>query len=305
MLVNCENCGEEIKKRPSKIKTLKNIYCSKKCKIEIRHGCKKNSRFFEKIDTEEKAYWLGFICADGWMAKSEPSFGIGLGVRDKNHLSKIADLFDVKISEDEKRVQIQVYNPITYEHLLDKDVVPLKSYIDCFKVFDYIPEYLMNHFIRGWFDGDGSISLMKKNASEFSIVGTLGNIEKIQNLILENVEILNKTKILPCKNIFALKWGGSSQLMDLREWLYKDATVFLERKKDKFDKVHIKNIKGTSKYRGVHKQKTDDKWVAQISVSGKIHRLGAFFEENEAALAYNKSLIKFNKSLNYKNIIKE
>ena len=302
MLVNCENCGKSIKKSPSKIKTLKNIYCSKECKVEIRHGSKKNARFFEKIDTEEKAYWIGFICADGWVSQREPSIGIGIGVKDESHLLKFSELLDGTINKDSKKIQIQVYNPILYGHLLDKGVVPLKSYIDCFEVFDYIPDSLMNHFIRGWFDGDGSISLMDKNASEFSIVGTYGNIEKIQNIILKNVSALNKTKILPCKNIFALKWGGSSQLIDLREWLYRDAKIFLERKKEKFDKIRIKKTSGSSKYRGVHKTK-NGKWVTQINRNKKIYHIGTFDSEEEAAIAYNNVLAEYGKPIKYRNEI--
>lgn len=44
--------------------------------------------FFKEIDTEEKAYWLGFIAADGFITTRDNTVGITLGRKDKNHLFK-------------------------------------------------------------------------------------------------------------------------------------------------------------------------------------------------------------------------
>ncbi len=300
MLVECENCGELVKKSPSHVKTLKHIFCGKKCRTEYRFLNKKNSKFFENINTEEKAYWLGFICADGWMCNRDPSFGVGLSSVDKIHLMKFARLFDAKIIENTRvvhgkiyyRVQIQVYNPFLYEQLLSKGVVPNKSLINRLDVFKYVPKYLSSHFVRGWFDGDGSIYINKvKCANTFSICGTKGNLRKIQSMILNGVENLRVTKIKSTKGIFALEWGGSHQAIAIRNWLYNDATVFLSRKKEKFNKVVRKIGKKTSDYRGVHWNKENEKWIAQITYNKKVHYLGSFREEEMAALAYTKALI--------------
>lgn len=302
MLVKCENCEKLVKTYPSHVKILKHIFCDKKCRTEYRFLNKKNSKFFEKINTEEKAYWLGFICADGWMCSRDPSFGIGLSSVDKKHLMKFAELFDARMWEKDQKVQVQVYNPFLYEQLLNKGVVPNKSLINCLEVFDYIPYKLNNHFVRGWFDGDGSISTWGKYSSEFSITGAYGNLEKIQNMILQDIETLRITKILNSKNVFVVKWGGNSQLMDIRRWLYSDATIFLERKKEKFDTVVTSSGKGSSAYRGVYWSKKIKKWVANINHNRKTHYLGASVDEIIAAKMYNKALVDFGHSLNYRNI---
>jgi len=48
-----------------------------------------NHNFFETIDTEEKAYWLGFIAADGGLASNIYRLTIGLNQKDQNHLEKL------------------------------------------------------------------------------------------------------------------------------------------------------------------------------------------------------------------------
>jgi len=305
MLVKCKNCEKLVKTYHSYVKILKHVFCNKKCRTEYRFLNKKNSKFFEKINTEEKAYWLGFICADGWMCSREPSVGIGLSIRDKNHLMKFAKLFNAHTWENSQKVQVQVYNPFLYEQLLNKGVVPKKSLIDCLEVFKYIPRSLIHHFVRGWFDGDGSIYKMSGHESLFcfSITGTKGNLNELQNIIMDGIESLRKTKIYNDHSVFSLKWGGNNQIINIRRWLYNDATVFLERKKEKFDKIELKKRKGSSIYRGVSWSKKRNKWIASIQNNKKVYNLGGFDKEEEAAMEYNKALKDYGHSLNKRNMI--
>lgn len=48
-----------------------------------------NHDYFEKIDSEEKAYWLGFIAADGYVNKAN-CVGVTLASKDHAHLLKLA-----------------------------------------------------------------------------------------------------------------------------------------------------------------------------------------------------------------------
>jgi len=111
----------------------------------------------------------------------------------------------------------------------------------------WLDESLYNHFIRGVFDGDGSISfLIRDNSPEFNITGTEELLAYIQNILMKECN-LNKTKLTKKKNsktnIVALRYSGTVNLIKIRRWLYKDATIYLERKYNKFMKVEIKKGK--------------------------------------------------------------
>ena len=56
--------------------------------LDFCHFKKFNEHIFDIIDTEEKAYWLGFIYADGCISLKTNAFEISLKYDDINHLNK-------------------------------------------------------------------------------------------------------------------------------------------------------------------------------------------------------------------------
>lgn len=101
-----------------------------------------------------------------------------------------------------------------------------------FPADDQVPKDLIPHFIRGYFDGDGCITSSKSNI-KWSILGTSNFLSSIQDIMVEKLQ-LNKTKIYKAKNIYSLEYKGRKQIKTIKEWLYNDATIFLERKYNKF-----------------------------------------------------------------------
>ena len=53
---------------------------------------------FDTIDSEEKAYWLGFIYADGWISDANNCFTLTLQQRDVEHLLKFNEFIANKNS---------------------------------------------------------------------------------------------------------------------------------------------------------------------------------------------------------------
>jgi hypothetical protein len=299
---------------------------------------KYNEDFFEKINTGEKAYWLGFILADGCVEKRLKGkryfyrLSVEIKESDLGHLEKIANIFGVKVRK-RRRKKIGKYlgyvsscsfalsNKKIVEDLIAKGVVPRKTYEDCSDVINSVENEFISDFIRGYFDGDGTVCISKKNGIEdfstscFSIVSHRKEIlEKVKKIMVERLFISNKeimTRVKGRNNpIFLLCWGGRFQLYSIYNYLYKGATVFLDRKKKIFDRIYEynsrQNKKKSSIYNGVYYFKPCKRWAVCIVVDKKQIHLGYYDEEKEAAMAYDKFIINNVDNLRYKlNILKK
>jgi hypothetical protein len=307
----CPQCGKETfyKNKSCLHKANKKNTICKRCKGYADYV---NLDFFEKIDTEEKAYWLGFIYADGNINKETNSLCIVLSIKDYNHLEKLAKIFNKKLytrefKDERKQCKKETYSSVILkisskqikEDLISKSVVPGKTYIDSDEIFNHIPDNLLNHFIRGYFDGDGCVyATVKKINNYISFVGQRKFLNKTQSIIV-NYTGASASKNQIGNGCETLKWGGVEQIKSILEWLYKDATVFLERKQIKAEEC-IKNanlIRKIDNYRGVSQKKNSDLWRARIRNNDKEVSLGSYKDKIKAALAYDSAIIKYNKPL--------
>ena len=114
-------------------------------------------------------------------------------------------------------------------------VVPRKTKQLSFPGQHQVPSHLIRHFIRGFFDGDGSVYKTQTPCISFT-----GTYEMLSGIKEEMQKITNtQANIHPYKNkdVFEYKVGGEIHMTKIYEYLYKDATIFLGRKKDKFEEV--------------------------------------------------------------------
>ena len=303
--MKCFICKKEINRAidKSKVKRNNHFFCDKKCYLgQKQREVIQNYNFFETVDTEEKAYWLGFIYADGCVSSKGYSIQINLSSKDHNHLKKISNIFGKEISNYKDNLgyhksQLHIYSVKLHSDLIKNGVVPRKTYIDSNIIFDCVPQNLLNHFIRGYFDGDGCISVDNRNLKQkrgtVSIAGTKTFITKIKKIILDKIG-LNDTKLHKTYYIYILSWGGKKQIEAIYYYLYKNATIFLERKKEKFEELGKFIPQGKSKYIGVQWYKKSKKWLAKITIKGTKIKLGYFVNEETAAEAYDNAIIKYN-----------
>ena len=153
-------------------------------RFEVNHG------YFTDIDTEEKAYWLGFMFADGYVTSTAGKrVGCTLSSRDKDHLEKFAKSIDATYSV-KTYTGVTTYGPVEYSRLL---VASDQMYDDLVRHGcverksnvlvppTTVPESLEFAFIRGYIDGDGAIAIHKgaKSGFRIKIIGTLEIIEWI------------------------------------------------------------------------------------------------------------------------------
>ena len=211
-----------------------------------------NGKIFEHIDTEEKAYWLGFIFADGNISKSRPTFAINLQYSDIGHLEKLRKFLNYK-QEIRKQTQkdgnsicrMKVDNKDLWNSLNNYGCIPTKSLIVEFPNLDifietntYNKETLIKHFIRGFVDGNGSLTYCggKKSRKyklypELNIVGTKKFLEELIKHLPINKD--SKAKIYKHVNVANILLTNK-QAYNCIKYLYEDATIYLDRKYNKY-----------------------------------------------------------------------
>jgi len=183
--MNCVLCDKKIERYifSGHKKRNKGFYCDRKCYLEhINRDKIENSNYFQNIDDENKAYWLGFIAADGSLNKNGISMQIGLSIKDKNHLIKMGKIFDKEVvdyvskrhNKSHKACRLCVSSKTNWNNLNRLGVNVNKTFEKENNLFKNIPQKHVRHFIRGYFDGDGCIYVSKdrKNICTFSMVGS-------------------------------------------------------------------------------------------------------------------------------------
>jgi hypothetical protein len=209
--------------------------------------------YFESIDTEDKAYFLGFIVADGsvnsisnviQITQKEPDilYEFKKYIKYEGDLikSKTRDVFDIKISSSKMK-----------SDLLKLGISPNKTMSVSYPL---IPENLQSHFMRGVFDGDGCISIhhdRRDNSDRGQVNICSGSFDFIKEYVDNMVKYcgVKKNNIRqPKGTYYVIDWGGLSDVESVYEFLYKEANIFLKRKKETYDKVMSIN-KTKNKYR--------------------------------------------------------
>lgn len=191
-----------------------------------RENIRIDHNFFTNIDNEIKAYWLGFIMADGCVFGGK-RLDIGLHERDREHVALFCDHIKYigNIIKYDDRAVISCYSKKICQDLIKLGCTPRKSLT---LKFPSIREDLIRHCIRGYIDGDGCYYFNKKAKSHtIHIVGTKDFLLGIQNHLNINKKMSNPTRA------YRLDIGGNNQVKKVINYLYKDSTVYLKRKYDK------------------------------------------------------------------------
>lgn len=214
-----------------------------------------NEDYFRIINTQNKAYILGFLMADGCVCKTEPTKStpdrliINISIKDKNILEFIKKELECSYS-------VREYIPIesTYSNnmmcsltinsmqlckdLISHGVIPNKTGKE---TFPKLPRKLKRHFIRGFLDGDGWITTANKSSTK--VIGFISNYQMLLSLkevIASNIHIYGSAHIKEDyrknkknKNIYTLEFAHKDDIRQLKQFLYKNANFYLKRKYSK------------------------------------------------------------------------
>lgn len=193
-----------------------------------------NDNAFDTIDTEAKAYWLGFLFADGCVIHN--NLLLELSCVDYGHIEKFLNFLcsDYPIQPTKKKcVSVCITSKHMVECLKDYGCVERKSLILKFPAIDLAME---KHFIRGYFDGNGSITkVTTQGRYDVSFSGTMEFLSAIPTSlgIPSNIIFKNNSKTAN----FKLKYGGKAKAKLVMDTFYNNATIFLDRKKKRYDEL--------------------------------------------------------------------
>ena len=204
-----------------------------------------NEKYFDDISNEHKAYWLGFIYADGCHREERNSLSITLQENDEKLLQKFYE--DIECDKpirkyynkivDKYYTSIYVQHPHLSKTLLKQGVTNNKSFKIKFPSDEIVPNDLKRHFIRGYFDGNGCIYVPKNRSKmRWSIVSNFDFINEMKNYIESNIPNY-KINMHQIENVYEISKGGRFVTQIFLDWLYKDSTVYIQRKYDKYLEV--------------------------------------------------------------------
>lgn len=202
-----------------------------------------NEHYFSVIDTHEKAYFLGFIAADGNV------FGNRLKLCNKKEDVYILQAFSDAIEHTGKIVEytagypeLAVRSKAMVEDLLRHGISPNKSKTLMFP--STISEEFINSFMLGYFDGDGSVGIYfgkrpkdKKGRPVFSVLGTKEFCTSFKQILITNCNATD-TMVRDIRNsIHCYAQGSTKVVKNIHKFLYADCPIFLTRKKQIFEEV--------------------------------------------------------------------
>lgn len=219
-----------------------------------------DENYFERIDTEYKAYWLGFISADGCIVKTGKynsyRLCINLGIIDEEHLLKFLNCVNAK---DVHIQHFTNYKGFSNKNGTKTSRIVLNSFKLCKDLSKYyvnerksysiqfpnIDDNMIKHYLRGFIDGDGSYyckfdSKNNRYRYSFEIVGSsLVFMKQVKKYLLSKGISLN-IYFRKTNNSIRLMSGSKKEMLKIIDFLYSDAYIYLKRKYEKI--VEIKNI---------------------------------------------------------------
>lgn len=202
-----------------------------------------NENYFEEIDSPDKAYWLGFLEADGCITKDSLHLIFSLQTNDKQTLIKFLNSIESNAPIKDKTRE---WKGKTY-YLSSVDINSVKLCLDLIKLGctsqksytlepPVLDEDLIPYWILGYMDGDGSISITKDRKYTriiLAFTGTYSVLSFIKEYFKSNSKISKEHR---CKNTYRFHVTEGFSIPFL-SYVYSNPiiyTISLDRKRKKF-----------------------------------------------------------------------
>ncbi len=201
---------------------------------------------FDNVDNEHAAYFLGFLYADGCNHEKKKAICLTQNIDDIDIIYKFRDFMKSNheilfyqskpgLFNKKKTAIMWMYSPILCQRLSQLGMIPNKTFKTTFPQF--VSKEMKRHFVRGYFDGDGSISVNSKIGARSALVTMTGTKELlggIETAISEETGLsgLNYYARHPERNhnITALFIQRKADMAIFLNWIYANVTIYLDRK---------------------------------------------------------------------------
>lgn len=241
------------------------------------------------------------------------SVELSLCEKDRHHLEKFIGCLDANISIRNKIVKLNgnIYNTCRInvcctemcKDLIKLGCTPQKTYDIKFPSMDIVPKQYLRDFVRGFFDGDGCISISKMNGKPhivLSITGMSDMLRSISDFLISEKVLRVNPKISKDKRreyTYNVYYHGYDSCKEILDYLYKDSNIYLDRKFELYTEFY-KNYNDEISKRGVYFDKNSKKYVSTICINGTKITLGKYSDFNDALMArVNAEIEKMNLSL--------
>jgi len=217
---------------------LDNVNAGRRDNTELSRKYSVNQHFFADINDPDKAYWLGFLAADGGIRNKSYQIRLNLCAKDRSHLEAFlgalgsdTPIRSIVMGKYHSDYAI-VCSKALVQQLARYGVIEKKSLVFTWPALHY---ELYPDFVRGYFDGDGC-AFTSRNGRELGI-GFYGTQSFLHSLRQYLQEALSHTKVpsvcfLPKSNIFGLRYAGSYKPLAIYRLMYYNRdSIHLQRKR--------------------------------------------------------------------------
>lgn len=231
--------------------TVKNLIRKRKAARRRLSKFSCNDLFFSRLDSENKLYWFGFLLADGHVHKPKTGgkyLEINLGMKDIAHLEllrqnlgysgpiKEMTVHHTKAHKTYRHVNLRIKRARLVEDLerygfsliKDGDITQLTQFSDG----------QIRHIIRGFFDGDGSIYVVRKNLVWY----LCDSHREIIEYFMSRCPVVSRHNACGQAHKWRVSYGGNRIVPAICAWLYDNATVYLARKKQIYNNWQEENL---------------------------------------------------------------
>lgn len=240
----------------SKLKNKYNYSLPTLAKILNEYGCKTYAKasvynpqfkqtYFDDIDTEHKAYFLGLLIADGCVhipSEGNRQSSISITLQNKDdyvlHELKKEICTNTNVIKD-KRGCSNIAFRSNY----------MANSLYCYGIVDnktekaYLPilenDDMMKHLLRGLIDGDGNLkSKMNKSNKHVHSIGICGTpmiVEGVKDYLMSKFNLSNRKSYYYSDTFGQICWNSIEDVYAIGEYIYSDANIYLKRKKEIFD----------------------------------------------------------------------